>query len=470
MLKRFMSMMIFALAILSLTSLAHAGLKKGPYVQKVTKTAATIAWETNGSAGGTVYWGTDEDLGETLDALPGVMHEVDLEGLKANTRYCYQVESEGETSSLYCFKTAPEWHTNFRFVAYGDSRSGYAEHRQITERIMQEEPDIYLNSGDLVCDGPDEICWQWHFDIERELMATKMLIPAIGNHDVDGTNTSQYRKYFALPEHVAGPEYQEHFFYTDWGNTRFIALDSEVAGFSVGGYQYNWLIAVLQDAKEDPDILHIFLSVHEGPYTAKPGRSGNQGLRRIAEELADYNVTAIFSGHDHHYYRATDPNGLEIIVTGGGGAGLYDCEPRPDYGLRNHMCVKKNHYIVFEVEGKYATATVKTIDGDILETFQFVSPKEPREYDPNEDNGDDGEDNGGDGGDNGDDIPDDGADTGDDPTDTPNVPTGPSMTGPQYDPNDGFSGCNNMNAAANVFGFILLGLVFASLFVRRRIK
>jgi hypothetical protein len=42
--------------------------------------------------------------------------------------------------------------------------------------------------------------------------------------------------------------------------------------------------------------------------------------------LAEYGVTAAFSGHDHGYYR-TLRDGVHYVITAGGGAPLYDQDP-----------------------------------------------------------------------------------------------------------------------------------------------
>lgn len=367
---------IFVLVLMvSFSVSAYAGIKKGPYVQKVFKDSTTIVWETSNSTSGTVEWGTTSDLGQTLTSEPGTMHEVEIEGLSKNSSYYYRVKSDGDESQIYKFKTAPDAYTPFRLVAYGDSRSGYDVHTRAISALLMEEPDIYMNSGDLVGTGTDETAWQKHFEIEQDLSSVVPMLPAIGNHDTDGLDCKLYKKYFALPSNGTENDSEELYYYQDWGNTRIISIECEISTMTMGSTQYNWLIDRLEEAKDDPYIQHVILMTHKGPYTAVPGRSGNMLMRAILDTLKSYNVQVIISGHDHHYYRGKAANQLDFIVTGGGGAGLYDCEPTNQDGITNLAWSKDNNYVVFDIDKEDITATAKTLDGQIIDTFEWKSSK-----------------------------------------------------------------------------------------------
>ncbi len=439
-----------ALTVLSLVwaawSTADAGIKKGPYIQQLGKNGVTIVWETESDSGGTLEYGPGDMLTQKIEAQAGSMHEVRLEGLETNTAYTYKVTSDGEETEPVVFWTAIPASEPFRFIAYGDSRSNYLDHQKVINAMVRESPDIYMNTGDLVRTGTDAEGWQEHFDIEKELMATTPLLPTIGNHDTNSGNCDLYKEYFSLPKLSRDEEnhFDEHYYFQDYGNTRFIGLDDQVASLAVGSPQQEWLMAVLQDASENPEILHIFIGLHVGPYTAKSGRSGNANLRAIMDQLKAYNVTAIISGHDHHYYRGEAANGLNFIVSGGGGAGLYECEPREEHGVFNHMCEEVNHYVVFDINGPNISATAKTYDGRILETFEWVSSKQVVS------NGD-GSDANPDSGSNDDELP------------------GSSATSETYDPEYGFGGCQATGGGAAVSLVIAASLIGFGVLRRRRV-
>lgn len=432
---------------------AIAGLLKGPVLGEVDRTGATVAWQTEGVAAGRVEWGPTESLGQQVEALAGTWHEVRLSGLTTDTRYHYRVVSDGATSPTYSFKTAPGPRVPFRFVAMGDSRSGYNEHRRVVQAVQAAESDVYLNSGDLVCTGEDQVCWQEHFDLERDLMATRPFLPTLGNHDTDGLNCDNYKNYLVLPRHFeTEPSFNESFYFFDWGNTRFISLDDQINSQAIGGFQYEWLVQTLDDARRDPEILHIFVSTHVGPYTAKPGREGNHNVRALVELLKSYDVTAVISGHDHHYYSGQAANGLPFIVTGGGGASLYECEPRTDFGVVSRVCEMDYNYVVFDIDGRRVRGTAYTVDGGVLEEWEWESPKEPP--------ADEGGDNAAAAGDTADDgsTPGSGADA--------VAPSGGGAGG--YDAKYGFAGCgpsSRPDATATTAG--LLGLLVAAVLSAR---
>jgi|GEM_PF-1925685 len=356
-------------------STAYAKILKGPYVQQVNKTSTVIMWQTENATVGTVEWGETADLGQTNSSDPGTIHEVKIEGLSKNSQYHYRVKSDGDESNVYKFKTAPDAFTPFRFISFGDSRSGYDVHTRAVGAFLLEEPDIYMNSGDIVGSGTDEVAWQKHFEIEQELISSTLMMPSIGNHDTEGLTVGLYKKYFSLPSNGIGENYEELFYYQDWGSTRFISIENEISTLTMGSTQYDWLMDVLEDAKEDPQILHIFIMTHKGPFTATPGRSANMHLRALTGLLKNYNVQAILSGHDHHYYRGQSADEMDFIVTGGGGAGLYDCEPTNDWGVTNISWSKDYNYVVFDIDGVNMSATTKTLDGEIIETFEWHSAK-----------------------------------------------------------------------------------------------
>lgn len=468
---------VLVAVILAVASPAWASFVKGPYIQQVTKTGVSFMWHTDSPMPGTVAWGEDESLtGGVLNSPAGTTHEVRLEGLKQNRAYYYRVTSGSQASTTYRFQTAPDAYTPFRFVAYGDSRTGFNEHRRVAAGILSEEPAFVSNSGDLVGTGSDEIGWQEHFNITKDLMATTPYLPAIGNHDKEGLDASQYKRYFSLPPN--GEEsHRGNYYYFDWGNVRLITLDDMIVAVSAGSIHYDWLMGVLQDAADDPYIQHIFIQAHVGPYTAKPGRNGAQNLRSLMDTFSHYGVTAIFSGHDHHYYRGQSYNGVNFIVTGGGGAGLYDCEPRAEHGVRTVKCAKEHHYVVFDVNGDTVDGTAKYADGRVIEEFQWKSKKQlpPKPDDtepPVEDDGDDTDTPVADGEEDvvdGDSPVFDGDLPGDGDTTAPDSPAdGGSRTPEEYEPEFGFAGCRSVSLIYGGTAALFVLLAGVAIWRRRR--
>ena len=68
---------------------------------------------------------------EVSDRTRGVMHEVRITGLSPGVRYRYEVTGEGMAPAGGEFSTAPVLDVPFRFVVYGDTRSGSSDHRAV---------------------------------------------------------------------------------------------------------------------------------------------------------------------------------------------------------------------------------------------------------------------------------------------------------------------------------------------------
>ena len=95
----------------------------------------------------------------------------------------------------------------------------------------------------------------------------------------------------------------------------FLVLDSNAYSFALTD-QTVWIEQQLQAARLDPEIKHIFVSMHHPPYSISL-HGGQAELREAWTPLfEEYGVAAVFSGHDHVYSRA-EKNGVHYFVSGG---------------------------------------------------------------------------------------------------------------------------------------------------------
>ena len=88
-----------------------------------------------------------------------------------------------------------------------------------------------------------------------------------------------------------------------------------------------WLEKELKEAEG----MHIFVFKHR-PYYTVGHKSYNdvEGKSNIVTKLfTKYKVDAVFSGHDHIYYR-TEREGVNYIVSAGAGATIYDLKREGD--------------------------------------------------------------------------------------------------------------------------------------------
>lgn len=302
---------------------AADGFRKGPYLQNVSATAITVMFETEAPIEATVTFGATLEYGRSASSGRKRLHEVRLEGLEPSTLYHYRVQAGDAQSADRRFTTAATAGESFRFLVYGDNRDDHEAHARVVAAMRTEDADFVVNTGDMVGDGSSADDWQVFFDVERRLLAETTMFPVIGNHEIMGLRgRSLFRRWFSLPEDSLFPE-QDYAF--TFGSARFFVMTA-YEGFPAE--QLDWLRAELDEAEADPAIEHRFVFLHHGLYSSGY-HGGNMaaraaGLPRVLREGA---VDIVFAGHDHDYERGRT-SGLNYVVTGGGGAPLYDVDTR----------------------------------------------------------------------------------------------------------------------------------------------
>jgi hypothetical protein len=141
---------------------------------------------------------------------------------------------------------------------------------------------------------------------------TRRFFPSIGNHEYGSSDNvpsrlTAYTNYFDLPgyeryyDYVQGPE---HFFVIN-------SDGNEPDGNDVGTIQANWLQAGLAAATEPFKIVYF----HHPAYSSG-GHGNNEWMQW---PFAQWDATAVLSGHDHDYERLVVA-GLPYFVNGVGGA------------------------------------------------------------------------------------------------------------------------------------------------------
>ena len=180
----------------------------------------------------------------------------------------------------------------------------------------------------------------------------------------------------SVPEN--GGETERYYAFT-YATSRFLVLDSNEYSFALTD-QTAWIERELIAARQDPSIHHIFCVMHHPPFSISL-HGGNRDLRERWTPLFEkYNVTAVFSGHDHVYERA-EHNGIRYFVSGGGGAPLYARRPRPE--ALDAQATKKYervyHYLRVTLTGNRVEVTGIRVDGTTIETTTWADGPDPSE-------------------------------------------------------------------------------------------
>ena len=256
------------------------------------------------------------------------------------------------------------------FVVSGDNRptAQGAPLPPVLKTILSEigliRPDLVIWTGDTVygyCDSRDELEQEYKAFAAAALRVGGMpLFNAPGNHEIHAQQTCS-----APPDKVCGVPCSEDVFRShfgqlygsvDIGGAHFIALDSEVPGEegAITGDQLAWL---KNDLEANKTARAIFLFSHTEFYSAPridPSAAKDHPAVANRSELQDlfrrYPVKAVFSGHEHIYYRAPaeEHDGIDYFVAGGAGAPLYASPDRGGF----------SHYLVVRLSGSKVTYDV----------------------------------------------------------------------------------------------------------------
>lgn len=235
-------------------------------------------------------------------------------------------------------------------IIYGDSRTDRVTHRTIVKKILAQEPDLVFHLGDMVTDGRRPQEWAEFNEDTAELRTKTEFLPVIGNHE---QNSPLYFENFKLSGSKA-------WYSVNRKNAHFIVLDSG-ADLKTGSEQYRWLENELKSAAERPQFVIVLF--HYPVFTSIDDHADNMGLKHLIALFEKHGVNIVFNGHSHNYERFSI-GGIEYIVSGGGGAPLYDRKRTSEHSV---AFSKAYHYCKLAVYGEQMTVTAIDIDSKIID-------------------------------------------------------------------------------------------------------
>ena len=228
--------------------------------------------------------------------------------------------------------------TSMHFLVFGDSK-GSIHFPDVLKRADSLQPDFCITTADLVNRGAGErgkVDYKLLDSMGGWFMRKYPMWPTVGNHEEAGGDDGieNFSNFFGMEKAMYSFEY---------GNAKFIALPwSKVKDNSV---KLAWLEQELKSANGK----HIFIYKHRPHYTVgSKSYKDVEGVETATTKLFDtYKVVAVFSGHDHLYYR-TKRNDTYYIISAGAGAPIYPLKREADaiegdvyYGKRTSKELKE---------------------------------------------------------------------------------------------------------------------------------
>jgi len=276
--------------------------------------------------------------------------------------------------------------TKMHFLVFGDSK-GSKYFPDVLKRADSLQPDFCITTADLVNTGggnKGKVDYEKLDKMGGWFMRKYAMWPTVGNHEEAGGNDAidNFTNFFGMEKAMYSFEY---------GNAKFIALPWPKVNKDPEKLQW------LEDELKTANGKHIFIYKHR-PHFTLGAKSYNdvEGAETETTKLYDkYKVTAVFSGHDHIYYR-TKRNNTYYIISAGAGASIYPLKRETDaleddvyYGKRPNETLKKGEapYKFHAADGSvtdlakamYYVLSVK-IDGDHV-SIEMIDEKTGKIWD-----------------------------------------------------------------------------------------
>ncbi len=336
---------------------SRPSLISGPMVQIPEADGLTIVWEMEASFARGAVRLVGPGGAESIEpaTVAGQRYEASFGGLERGGEYHYSLLNyaflgrEIVVAGPFPASTAAEPGRAFRFVAFGDSGTGSLSQATLAERIVDAAADLVIHTGDVVYPAGAKEDYLFNFyEPNAGLIRSAAFMPVLGNHDCATEMGRPLLEAFALPANgPAGMELERNYWF-DFGDARFVGLDSNKASEKYPGLQTleqmktvvaPWLRGVLTDC----DATWKFVFFHHPFYTGS--KHSAEGAAYVKDAYVsvfeECGVDMVFAGHNHLYERTGPIKGDEVVAegagvvyvtTGAGGAARYAMnEPVPGY-------------------------------------------------------------------------------------------------------------------------------------------
>ena len=375
----------------------------------------------------------------TLHAPPLSAHRIYravLQNLSPGTRVPYLVKLNGKVVFEAEAQTRkPEAH---RMIVFGDAADGSAAQTAIAKAIMAERPDALFITGDLVYGRGRAAEYRDHFfpvynSEAIPLMRRVPFLGVLGNHDAPFAklpDASAYFAYWSLPLNgpvlkageanaapvtagvhdavvaTAGPAFPRMASYSfDYGKVHWTVLDSNAYTDWESPVLKAWLEADLKAAR---GASWRIVALHHPLFQSSRSHFDDQWMRVLSPLLEKHGVDLVLAGHVHNYQRTaplrfkptkpgprgtavegeftvdqafdgktvTQAKGIIHIVTGAGGAELYDpwqTDAKASWQPWTKAFVADKHsFTVLEVEPKRLRLRQLDIHGRELDAITLT--------------------------------------------------------------------------------------------------
>jgi 3',5'-cyclic AMP phosphodiesterase CpdA len=358
-----------------------------------------------------------------------VLHAA-ISSLDPGQPFCYRIKRNGSLAFRSWTRAKRAKGQASRIALFGDCSHSRPVQREIARQAVAAEPDFILLTGDMVYDyGRITEYREKFFPVYAEAMRSILFVPTPGNHDMSLANFEAfgdalaYFLYWDQPlnglsgaqnepgcAHVlrgeasasapflqaAGSRYPIMANYSfDYGDAHWTVLDSNDYMEWRHPRLRRWLAEDLQSAA---NAAWRFVAFHHPPFSSSNPWFTDQWMRPIAPILEAGRVSIVFSGHRHNYQRSVPlkfapgrrnekgevpgeftlnaPGGVVYVVSGAGGAELYDSaqgEDRSTWQPFTEQFISNRHtFTLLDVSVKRVDLTQISDTGETVDRFSIV--------------------------------------------------------------------------------------------------
>ncbi len=369
----------------------------GPMVQMHAPDCLTVVW-TASAARPTGWIRFTTPNGSTaeqrLKPVNG-RYVGEMTGLRPGMAYQYEIFNEGALgrrvllSGPHTYRSAPRRGGGaFRFIAFGDSGIGGNAQTALAELIAKQQSHVIIHVGDLIYPAGAKRDYPLNFyEPNASILPTIPFMPCLGNHDVATDRGAPLLEEFVLPANGPAGIEPERNYYFDYGDARFVALDTNLKKHSgaITHEEMKMVVAPwLRTALTDCDAKWKFVYFHHPYYTGSAHSADGAAFVKeaFAEVIESCGVDVVFAGHNHLYERTapiqrdeivSDGKGVVYITTGAGGARRYpETLPPPEY-IRHY----NDQVLSFTcVDVTHDRLTIRQLDetGAVIDTYEMHKP------------------------------------------------------------------------------------------------
>ena len=385
------------MGLVLLDSYTKPVLVSGPMVQMPASGQLAIIWEMD------AFWKTGavqlqlmgEDVAEALCRKVGERrYEAVFKDLSPGTTYQYALINNGlfgrsvPLTPLFEIKTPIQAGINFRFIAFGDSGNGSNTQADLAKVFTAHKPDVVIHTGDLIYPAGELKDYLHNFyRPNAELIRSVLFMPCLGNHDCATDMGKPLLDTFVLPENGPAGITPERNYYFDFGDARFVALDSnprEMFGEITAKKRQELVVPWVRDVLTKTSAKWKFVYYHHPFYTGSkhPAEGAAYMKQDFVAVFEDCGVDVVFNGHNHLYERTApikqdkimpEGQGILYIVTGAGGAERYAELTPPPYIRKHH----DDDFSFTQVDLSPTRLQLKQIDQNDRVIDEYVIEKKP---------------------------------------------------------------------------------------------